>query len=70
MNLLGDLKTRTKLIGGFVIVAFLVAVVAVFGIINVNKINTQMDVMYSDNLIPISQIGTINTAFTNIRGDI
>jgi methyl-accepting chemotaxis protein len=70
MKFLDNLKTRVKLIGGFFIVAVLVVLVALFGIINVRNINSQMGVMYSDNLIPISQIGTINNAFTNIRGDI
>ena len=70
MRLLDNIKTRTKLIGGFIIVALLIVLVAVIALINLSTINTEMNDMYEMNLIPINQIGIINTEFSNIRGDI
>jgi len=70
MRLLDNIRTRTKLIGGFVTVAALIVLVAVIALINLSKINNEMGDMYEKNLIPINQIGIINTEFSNIRGDI
>ena len=70
MRLLDNIKTRAKLIGGFVTVAALIVLVAVIALINLSKINADMGDMYETNLIPINQIGIINTEFANIRGDI
>mgnify|MGYP000880643470 FL=1 len=70
MKFLDNMKTRTKLIGGFSLVAILIVLVALLGLQNMYKINTNITNMYHDNLIPIKQIGIINTNFANIRGDI
>ena len=64
------MKTRVKLLGGFIIVALLVVLVALIGLQNLFQINENMGFMYSDNLMPINQMGTVNAAFNNIRGDI
>lgn len=70
MKFIDNMKTRSKLIGGFILVAVLIVVVALLGITNLSSMNNQLASMYQGNLVPISQVGTINTAFTNLRGDI
>lgn len=70
MKFIDNMKTRTKLLGGFILVAVLIVLVDILGIQNLWSLNNNLTGMYQDNLVPISQFGTINTAFTNIRGDI
>ena len=70
MKFLDNMKTQVKLIGGFSLVAILIVLVALLALQNMYQINSDIASMYSDNLIPIKQIGIINTSFTNIRGDI
>ena len=70
MKLIDNMKTRTKLLGGFIFVAVLIVFVALLGIQNLSSLNNNLAAMYLDNLVPISQIGTVNSAFTNLRGDL
>ncbi len=60
---------RLKLVGSFSVVAILLISVALIGISSMNTLNVDMGEMYTDNLVPISQLGTINAAYGNLRGD-
>lgn len=70
MNGLNNIKTGAKLIGGFLIVCALMIIVAFLGFTNTQTINTGLGSMYTDRLLPVNKIGTINTLFANVRGDI
>ena len=70
MKFLDNIKTRTKLIGGFILVAILILVVAVLSLVYLSDMNKQLADMYSNNLIPVKSIGLVNGAFNNVRGDI
>ncbi len=55
-----NLKLGVKLISGFTLVALLGAAVATTGIFNLARINAMLDEMYSNALVPISEIGGAN----------
>lgn len=59
MNFLKNLKTRSKLLIGFLTVAVLVAITGFFGIYNMKTINNSMTTMYKDRLIPIETLNKI-----------
>jgi methyl-accepting chemotaxis protein len=69
MKFLDNMKTKTKLLGGFLFIALLIVVVAVFSFFDLNSMNTGLETMYRYNLVPINEIATINVTFTNLRGD-
>jgi methyl-accepting chemotaxis protein len=70
MNTLNNLKTGTKLIGSFVIVALITLVVAFIGYSNMKSINDGMTTLFFDRTLPISQLGNAQTAMYTLRGDI
>ena len=67
---LDNVKLSAKLIGGFLVVAILLAVVAAVGYINMKTINDDMTTMYDDRLVPITQMSNIEAAVHLIRGDL
>jgi len=70
MKLINDLKTQTKLLGGFLIVALMIVLIILVGLQNMNTQNKQLNSMYSENLLPIYEVESISNAFTNTRGEI
>ena len=69
MNWLNNIKISAKLVGSFIIIVILLAVVAVAGFINMKNINDGMTTMYFDRLIPIKQLGAADAEIFDIRGD-
>ena len=69
MKFLNNLRFRTKLIGGFTIIAVIFLVVSTYSFIIMRDINKNMDEMYNENLVPITHLDTINQAFEHMRGD-
>ncbi len=65
-----NLKTSVKLLGGFLVIAAMLAAVAVIGYINMNTINTNLAVLYDQRMIPVQHLGTISTELYRIRGDV
>lgn len=63
------MKMRLKLVGSFSIVALIIALVAILGIVSMGNLNSDMQNIYSNNLLAINQLGTATSAFGNIRGD-
>ncbi|MBF0537552.1 MAG: MCP four helix bundle domain-containing protein [Nitrospirae bacterium] len=55
-----NMKTATKLILGFLIVAVITAVVGIVGITNMGTINSMADVMYARELLGVSYIKEAN----------
>ena len=64
-----NVKTSTKLLGGFAIICFLVILVGVIGYSNTNSINNGMTEMYYDRLLPIVDLGTVSETLSSIHGD-
>ncbi|HRE25742.1 MAG TPA: MCP four helix bundle domain-containing protein, partial [Anaerolineales bacterium] len=70
MNLFRSLKVGTKLIGGFLLVALVVVVVAIVGYTNMNSINGGMTTLYEDRTVPIHQLGQVDAMLFKMRGDV
>jgi len=70
MNILNNMKTGVKLVGGFVIVAIITLIVALIGYTNMKNIDEGMTSMYADRLVPISDLGEVESGLNQIRGDI
>ena len=69
MNVLNNMKTGTKLIGSFLIVAAIIIVVAVIGYASMKSINDGMTTLYMDRTLPIQQMARVDVALYVIRGD-
>ena len=70
MKAFNDLKVGTKLVGGFLAVALIIVVVAVFGYTNLKSVNAYMTGMYNDRLVPIHQLGLAESALFSMRGNV
>ena len=70
MNQLNNIKMNVKLTASFVVVAIIIMVVSTIGGLNMQAINNGMSSMYSDNTLPIVEIGKSQTALNQMRGDI
>lgn len=70
MDFLDNTKIGTKLIASFLIIAAILGIVAVIGYTNMKTINDGMTSMYYDKLIPIQDLGTAESAFLTLRGDL
>jgi methyl-accepting chemotaxis protein len=70
MEFLDNMKIGKKLIGGFLIVAIILAIIAMIGYVNMKNINDGMTTMYYDRLVPINQLGNVDADIYEIRGDI
>ncbi len=57
---LQDLKLRTKLIGAFLLVCFLGAIVSAIGIHNMSRLNDEADTMYARELTALSLVKEAN----------
>jgi methyl-accepting chemotaxis protein len=69
MHVVNNLRTGTRLIAGFLVVAILVAVVSVVGYMNLKTINDGMTTLYKDRTLPIEQLGAAQSAIWQMRGD-
>ncbi|RJP78151.1 MAG: HAMP domain-containing protein [Candidatus Zixiibacteriota bacterium] len=65
--MLNKMKIGPKLIGGFVLVAAIAAVIGFIGISNIDKIEESDTILYEKMTVPISQLQTISTAFNRVR---
>jgi methyl-accepting chemotaxis protein len=62
-----DLKIGTKLISAFMVVACIGAFIGYEGISSLKDADESDTILYERNLVPVSQIGTISTAFQRMR---
>jgi methyl-accepting chemotaxis protein len=69
-NWFNSLKTRTKIIGGFSILAVIVAIVAAIGYLNMKTINDNMTVLFFDSTLPIQHLEEIQAHVLMMRGDV
>jgi methyl-accepting chemotaxis protein len=65
-----DLKTGVKLIGGFVIIAALLGIVAFMGYSDLKSVNDGLTSMYADHLLPTEHLGNAASALFQVRGDV
>ncbi len=69
MNALNNLKTAVKLLGGFIIICLLLAVVGAMGFVNMKNINDGLTTMYFDRLVPVGDLSLVEARIYGIRGD-
>ncbi|WP_026695198.1 methyl-accepting chemotaxis protein [Peribacillus kribbensis] len=65
-----NLKTSVKLISSFVVMAIILCAVGVYGLTNLQTSNEKLNFMYKERVIPISKLGSAETAYQNIRVNI
>jgi len=68
--MLGNLKISTRLLGGFVLVALVGAIVAAIGIFNMGRISEQAGAIYQKELLGVSHIKEANVQLTQVARDI
>jgi len=69
MDWFWNLKTKHKLLAGFLSVALIIAVVGFVGLFNMYRINEGVKTMYHDRLVPIQDLGEIEKNIVAIRAD-
>ncbi len=69
MNALNNIKVGIKLIGGYLLVAVIIAVVAVIGFVNIQRVDDFVGQMYMDRLLPVQQLGVVDAALYRLRGN-
>ncbi|MBF0336825.1 MAG: MCP four helix bundle domain-containing protein [Nitrospirae bacterium] len=62
-----NMKTATKLVGGFILVACITVIVGVFSIVNLKKLDDADTFLYEKITIPISQLAEITQDFQRVR---
>ena len=70
MSFIDDMKIGKKLLGGFLILVIILAIVAAFGYINAQNAATRSEQMYADATIPISLLGDVQADFQQLRAEI
>jgi methyl-accepting chemotaxis protein len=62
-----NLKISVKLIIGFLLIAFIAAIIGVVGIMNIRKVNDADTQLYEENTVGLSYTGDISTNFQRLR---
>lgn len=62
-----NLKTTAKLISAFLIMSIIIGVVGVFGTSNLSKLNQQVDFMYNERVLPLTNLGNTETLYQQLR---
>ena len=70
MRFFDNIKTRNKIVSVFLLFCTMLIVVGVIGFLSTQNVDNSLNLMYDEQLIPLTNIGTINTLFGNIRGDL
>ncbi len=65
-----NMKIGTKLVGGFVVVALLAAVIGIVGIVEIKKIDKADTKLYEKVTVPLGEIGEASTAFHRMRANL
>ena len=67
MNRFMNLKIRTKLLSGFVIVALIGGFIGYIGITNIKNLDESDTALYEEMTVPLAQVGEISTFFHRVR---
>jgi len=70
MSFIDDMKIGKKLLGGFLIVLLIMAIIAVFAYSSANDAAARSKEMYDQNLVAIDQMGSISADFQQMRAEI
>lgn len=70
MKFLRNIKVRTKLLGGFTILAFLVVLISSISIVSLKTLNDNAEKMYSYNLYSVDQLHLIKENLLETRSEI
>lgn len=62
-----NLKTSVKLVTTFVFLSIILGGVGIYGLANLNKSNEDLQFMFSERVVPINQIGSVETLYQKIR---
>lgn len=62
-----NLKTTVKLISAFLIMSIIIGIVGAFGTSNLSKLNHQVDFMYTERVLPLTNLGNTETLYQQLR---
>ncbi|MBU4439798.1 MAG: MCP four helix bundle domain-containing protein [Firmicutes bacterium] len=65
-----NLKIRTKLLAGFILVALVVGIVGYIGITNINSLEQASQDSYENMTVPVSELGEIGIAYQKLRANV
>jgi len=67
LKFLDNIRISKKLIGGFVLVTLLMSSIGIIGFLGMNTISGQMNEMYSENTIPLTEIASMEVSLNSMR---
>jgi methyl-accepting chemotaxis protein len=67
---IGNLKIGFKLALGFAVVIIMLLAISTISFINMGNINNGTTKVYEDGLVPVKQLGDIDAAMKQVRGDV
>ncbi len=67
LQFIDNIRIGQKLIGGFVLVTLLMCLIGVIGFSGMNTISGQMDHMYTENTVPLTQIASMEVSLNSMR---
>ena len=70
MNPLKNMKVSLKLTLGFSIVVLFTVGVALVGYVNLRTLNTQLADLYEYRVLPIEELGEVDSTLYRLRGDV
>src|SRR5471030_825890 len=69
MNLIKNLKVKTKLISSFLIVAILIGIVGAIGAVSLRNVNSKAEEMYNISLQHVNEILSIKSNMSEIKSE-
>jgi methyl-accepting chemotaxis protein len=70
MKLFDNTRIGYKLVGGFLAICLIMVIIAIFGVVNMQSIAKNSDVMYDQALIPVHSLDQVDSQMGNIRTNI
>ncbi|MBC3796575.1 methyl-accepting chemotaxis protein [Acetobacterium tundrae] len=67
MKWFNNMKIRSKLLTGFILIALVIGIVGYIGITNINSLNAASQDSYENMTVPISELGEIGVVFQKLR---
>jgi hypothetical protein len=70
MSFIDDMKIGKKLIGGFVIVLIIMAIIAAYGYTSAQDAAARSKNMYDNNMAAMEQMGAVSADFQQMRAEL
>jgi methyl-accepting chemotaxis protein len=67
---LGNIRTFAKIMGGFILVLAFLLTISVSSVINMQRMNVDINELYADRTVPIEDLGRIEALLLKMRGDL